>query len=744
MKSILLAFPYNIADRDKFEEIIDRFDNKGYDIHIFNDVDHVNFRIDILPFIIEALKEQYLDGQKNGISRIAVISNIKDVLFSWYRCYNSLADDFIYFIDSDESNFLSDGENQSFYKELYNFNGIENEHVEGKIYLNINSDNYKSIFSFLLANKNFRYFDKLDNFNFDNETEKEKIKKVYHFSGTAFFFEPGSVNVSKTNEVLLTGQPEQKVQLDTEFIELLEDNLYFLVFITAEIYKMGLDYYEGNKFLYALFQHLRDINRENKEKICRDFFRHIEQSNKKFAEKIYFLSLLVVLKLNDSAILKQFMNALQEDNEHMDYHYPILVNTVFYLNKENIQPYDNFYFDRKNELKKIAAYYQDNLNLKTALTSHRRIAILVDQLLSDSHAPSKVILDYAINIKKIYPDYDIKIFIEDNFVVSRSEVLTPFHYPAVSSREAEKEHLAHLNGEDIEIYYSDSTLTKKARTQHIVREIHKYNPEVILATSDISVAREILYPLYPVVFMSHGGINYSTLADIYLHPNREEVIDHNKQYSLLIPQNIHEIKAGLTFSKPYKNISRSYLCIAEKDFVLITAGNRLADEMDEAFFDSIVSFLEEKPNAKWLIVGLAKLPLLEKKYNKQLQNGQIIKIDYEDDLPSLYRICDAYINPIRKGGAHSIAIAMNEGLPVVILGQPSDGLAYVGEEHCAGYTLGEYLNEIRLLYDDKEYRKRKGALMKRRIEQFDFKSFVDQLLGYFELAKKRFAERRKS
>ena len=113
-------------------------------------------------------------------------------------------------------------------------------------------------------------------------------------------------------------------------------------------------------------------------------------------------------------------------------------------------------------------------------------------------------------------------------------------------------------------------------------------------------------------------------------------------------------------------------------------------------------------------------------------------------LAGLYGICDIYANPFREHGATSIAMAMNESLPILIMRHRSDIMIYVGEENCAGYTLNDYQNELNQLYSDKEYRKKKGLLMKERISEYGITQSIPKLVKIFDLAKERFNKRKEA
>ena len=98
MDNILLIFLNNLERTDEFNRIIDEFDKNGYKMYLLDNIKEDQFfSFDELPNLVDFYKK----GYKN-VNKTVVLSNSRDLIFFWYRCYNSVADDFIYFIDATE------------------------------------------------------------------------------------------------------------------------------------------------------------------------------------------------------------------------------------------------------------------------------------------------------------------------------------------------------------------------------------------------------------------------------------------------------------------------------------------------------------------------------------------------------------------------------------------------------------------------------------------------------------------
>lgn len=209
MDNILLIFLNDLEKVDEFNKIIDEFDKNGYAMYLLDNIkEDEYFSMDILPGMVENYKNEH-----KNVNKVVVLSNSRDLIFSWYRCYNSLVDDFIYFIDENEKNYFLPSERHfDFYYNLYEFNGIAKETVEGKIYLNKEDERILPICC------DSKYFDLLHNFDFISQKPKKQLNKKYIFKGFEYSFRFNnksceSIKIGKFNKriVFIKGQSQYDV-----------------------------------------------------------------------------------------------------------------------------------------------------------------------------------------------------------------------------------------------------------------------------------------------------------------------------------------------------------------------------------------------------------------------------------------------------------------------------------------------------------------------------------------------------
>ena len=741
MDNIILIFPYKVKNIDEFNKILGDFDKQGYYVYLFNDLDKNEFEMDSLYNVIDFYKKQH-----NNINKVIIMSNVKEIVFSWYRCYNSLADDFIYFIDESTSGFFQpEDELYGFLDSLSKLSDIENESIEGKVYVNLDFNNYNKIWDVLLNKNNFLYFNELKNINYNKKINKNNynIKKIYLYDENKYCFEYSEKYSEFEHIKLEKCISTNNVNINDQFTNIISQSMYFLKYFIVKLYSVYNK--EISSFLVGLLKRLKSLNMLEKEIVYGDIKKYLKREDVYFLQKVYIVSLMICFYPENDDLLKFIMEEILKDKVYFKYHYEILISTLFYINYDGLKIYEDYYVDKKKELELLANNLINNMNfkLKGKVEENKRIAVIVDQLLALKHSPTKVVLDHIINLKKHYNEYEIEVFIEDNLYMKEVNEILPNLYTSAMSEDYIKIHSDYLKNTDIKINYPDMSKNKEQIIKDTIINIDKFNPEVIFSISDISLSSRMLYDYYPIVYLSMGGNYLVNKAHVYLCGNKDEIIKCNKKHNIISNDRIMEFYYGLDFEKPRHLKTREGLKVNPGDFVLISVGNRLYAEFDEEFIKGICEYLENKDDVKWIIVGNCEFSYINENY-KELLNSKIVKIAYEQDLMALYDICDAYLNPRRMGGGISIAMAMEQALPIVVFSNPSDGIIYVGTENTCGYSMEEYVSEIERLNEDKEYRKSKSQIMKNRIKEFTFDVAVKKLEEAFQLALDRYNKRIKN
>lgn len=123
--------------------------------------------------------------------------------------------------------------------------------------------------------------------------------------------------------------------------------------------------------------------------------------------------------------------------------------------------------------------------------------------------------------------------------------------------------------------------------------------------------------------------------------------------------------------------------------------------------------LEQYPRMKWLLTGTVELEYISANYAPLVQNKQIAFLEYEDDLPALYQICDVYLNPDRMGGGISVIWAMQQALPIAQILRVSFGTAWTGIENAIDGDMHDVMLYIESLYQDASFYEKESKSLKK-------------------------------
>ncbi|WIV12039.1 glycosyltransferase [Proteiniborus sp. MB09-C3] len=230
MDNILLIFLNDLQRIDEFNKIINEFDRREYKMYLYDNIRSEDFDFSQLPDIVEYYKKQH-----NNVNKIVILSNLRDLTFAWYRCYNSIVDDFVYFIDEEGNNYFDINDRHfDFYYNLYEFNYVEKETIEGKIYLNKEDEKVLPIY---YEQKYFDFFSEIDLFN---KIEKKSLNKKYTYSGFEYCFNSNkgdrweNIEIGKINKriVFFKGQSQYDVlRVGTDYRAKFYKQLGFEVYI---------------------------------------------------------------------------------------------------------------------------------------------------------------------------------------------------------------------------------------------------------------------------------------------------------------------------------------------------------------------------------------------------------------------------------------------------------------------------------------------------------------------------------
>jgi hypothetical protein len=351
-----------------------------------------------------------------------------------------------------------------------------------------------------------------------------------------------------------------------------------------------------------------------------------------------------------------------------------------------------------------------------ALTTH---AVLVGELVNILHSPTRGAFEY---VRALAVDPDVR-----SIEVVHTGFLKPdlrsFATERLKGGGAEKVTFIEAGGDLL------ARLTDRPRTYHFWCE-SAYNPLIsLLALSG------------PTVMFTCGDAAPIQYADVYWYCHEPSHIDDLWARKATPATFVANYEAAR--SAPFNRLSaqrarnRSDLGLREGECVLVTAGNRISVELDQAFVDGLGAILAANAGVRWVVVG--DLPDFWIAAFRQVLGDQFTYIAFDEDLAGLFGLCDLFVNPFRVGGGNTAIMAIDAGAPVLTVGDLGDVRAFVPAGHRAAGPEA-YFERLQELIQDPalrtEWLQAQRELLAARLDQAGFaaelKRFTSTAFGRFE------------
>lgn len=381
--------------------------------------------------------------------------------------------------------------------------------------------------------------------------------------------------------------------------------------------------------------------------------------------------------------------------------------------------YDNYFLDKRQVMRENMDHFLDRAELVKGERDPERKRIAVIGFHFDNVATSHFEFTRPMVNELSSMGYKVTVFPIDLLRYSYGECFIEPIFPVVKDSSSIKQKHRQLLDPGVDIVYPQGS-TMRERINHFAQEIYRYNPDVVFDfCGEYAFSSSIYYDGFPTVALPMRGYVSSAWFDRYVARDRQMCMEENKVFrsvpldkmDAMVPAGDTKYAYAGTLSQPYDRCQHGF---GKEDFLIVTSGDRLKNELTMEFVDCVCSFLKEHSQAKWLLVGREICDYIETAYPSYLEEGRIIKWGYETDLYALYGMCDIFWNPIRNGAGGCMTRAMRCGLPIVTTTFPSDCLPVIGVENAVDGGYLECKKYVERLFYDKELRKQKGELMRQR------------------------------
>lgn len=397
--------------------------------------------------------------------------------------------------------------------------------------------------------------------------------------------------------------------------------------------------------------------------------------------------------------------------------------------------YNNYFLDKRRVMRENMEHFVDGANFVKGEKDPEGKRIAVVGFHFDNVAMSHFKFTQPVINELCGMGYKVTVFPIDLLRYSYGECFVEPILPVVKDSSLMKQKHRQLLAPGIDIVYPRGC-TIRERLNHFTEEIYRYNPDVVLDfCGEYAFCSSIYYDAFPTVALPMRGYASSAWFDKYVARDRQMCVEENRVFhsvpldkmEAMVPADDTKYVYTGTPSQPY---DRSTYGFGKGDFLIVTSGDRLKNELTLEFVDCVCSFLKEHNQAKWLLVGREICDYIKVAYHSYLEEGRIIQWGYEPDLYALYGMCDVFWNPKRSGAGGCIGQAMRCGLPIVTTTFPSDCLPVLGMENAVDGGYPECKEYVERLFWDEELRKQKGQLMRQRFNANTkgMKDYVEKLL----------------
>jgi hypothetical protein len=284
-----------------------------------------------------------------------------------------------------------------------------------------------------------------------------------------------------------------------------------------------------------------------------------------------------------------------------------------------------------------------------------RVAIYTPQVTSSRHGGTT----FTINIMSVLArqGYDLQTF-------TAQETTIPLGVSYCGGRDyvaqvpVEAETLSLHVSANVQVILPSADFSLRWRFGQMLTAIHDYAPDVVVFVGFMSPLVYRLYEHYPVLGLSIHAIQPLAPVDVYLSSDAQA---DAKQWSDLPTPRVAHYPFRFWPKGKAVPINRTSIELPESAVVLGTAGYRLDVEITPQWYAPMLAFIENHSEAHWLLIGIAEgqvlagLPI----------HPRIYRLAPQLNLEVWLATCDIYVAPPRVGGGGCVAMAMEQGLPVV-------------------------------------------------------------------------------
>lgn len=366
------------------------------------------------------------------------------------------------------------------------------------------------------------------------------------------------------------------------------------------------------------------------------------------------------------------------------------------LHKKNVQMISD----------KLELHYE---YMPLSVRNRKRIIIATEQILSQLHAPTKIVCEYAYVLEKML-GYEVII------VVAPSDIqlgLELWYRPRVLCSVESPTNSIDLIYRDITLRIYQVRMTEGInKYSDFFQIINEFKPYFVINLGVLNPVADIFSYMTNVVAIAMSTGYPVSEADILV--KKGNGVDDDVNERVIAGQKCIYVaeKYPIVLTENTDKVDYDKYDLPKDKFIISVVGNRLNDEIDADFEKVIKWALENFPQTVVVFVGPAD-SILEH-FNVEVGNQRVIGIEFCKELMEFYNCVDLYLNPRRSGGGVSSVMALNAGVPVVTL-PDCDVAVNVGKNYEVS-DFDKMKKEISKYINDSEYYEKQSLWARKSVE----------------------------
>ncbi len=336
--------------------------------------------------------------------------------------------------------------------------------------------------------------------------------------------------------------------------------------------------------------------------------------------------------------------------------------------------------------------------------NHKFAVITTYQLLSDRHAPSRMVMSMCHHLQNHF-GYDV-ILVVIGEPIDANEFTKIWTGDIILPNYTGRWGTYALNFHDqvLRIYEMDINNASRDDMLEFLGYIYNLRPEFIWQINGLPRMDQIWRSMTTYVAMPVTNGYEASDAHLLARYQAAEILPDAAEYVKACGQEGIFFHYSGFYSKEEKQedeYTKKAFGIPEDAFTISIIGNRIEREINDEFKEVMISIIEKEPRAYFVLIGPFELELPD------ILEQHTKRLGYRKDFGSTLKIVDLFMNPKRTGGAGGALGALNRGIPVITL-PGCDVAAAAGDDFvCENYD--EMIHTVLHYMSDPEYYKSQSA-----------------------------------